>query len=286
MKRLLTTLIFAGFCFVFTAKAQDYQSDKNRQEYKSPYHVEFSYSLDDLIGDIISGSRGNPKDESQISYFDWDSSFIRKKYGGFGPPIRHYPEFSGLSEKSPEWKRQRLIAVGLRFLGYPYQHHHVPDWAPPEDWPWKQVGEGRNTKGLDCSNFTTFIYDMAFGYRTSSDIKKQSEQLKIHIGRGEERYFEAKIIERPESYEDFPKKLRTADLLYIKSHDEITHVIIWVGDIGRSPDGTPLVLDSTGGSRKDCNGASIPNGIYLRPFSKDSWYFKGMDHAIRIIHGD
>ncbi len=53
-----------------------------------------------------------------------------------------------------------------------------------------------------------------------------------------------------------------------------------------SPDGTPLVLDSTGTGHKDANGVAIPDGVHLRPFTADSWYFKSMSHALRYLQGE
>src|SRR5262245_28140682 len=64
---------------------------------------------------------------------------------------------------------------------------------------------------------------------------------------------------------------------------EISHVVIWVGGVGRGPDVTPLILDSHGGGVKDANGASIPCGIQLRPFRERSWYNESASHAIRIL---
>ena len=49
------------------------------------------------------------------------------------------------------------------------------------------------------------------------------------------------------------------------------------------PDGTPLILDSHGEGVKDSNGKSIPCGINLRPFRKNSWYFKSASHAHRLF---
>ena len=60
--------------------------------------------------------------------------------------------------------------------------------------------------------------------------------------------------------------------------------MLWVGPIGRSPDKTPLVLDSTGGSVVDSNGNHIPCGIHLRPFLENSWYYHSASHAIRVWH--
>ena len=39
-------------------------------------------------------------------------------------------------------RRQRVIAVALRYRGYGYQHHHIPDWDPPPEWPWKPTCAG------------------------------------------------------------------------------------------------------------------------------------------------
>jgi hypothetical protein len=50
-----------------------------------------------------------------------------------------------------------------------------------------------------------------------------------------------------------------------------------------SPDGTPLVIDSTGSRHKDSNEHAIPCGIHLRPFEKGSWYHQSFNHAHRWI---
>jgi hypothetical protein len=63
--------------------------------------------------------------------------------------VRHYPQPEGFHKKAVKWKQERVIATGLRFLGYDYQHHHIPDLNPPANWPWKEVGAGRNGKGVD-----------------------------------------------------------------------------------------------------------------------------------------
>lgn len=255
-----------------------------REGYRSAYKVEFSFPKEELIGDLLSGERGNPKEESSLPCEKWNSKDVRDRYGSWGPPAKEYPQPAELEGKSVEWKRERAIATGLRFLNYPYQHHHIPDWNPPDDWLWKPVGEGRNTKGLDCSNFSSFVYNQAFGIKPNSDVRRQAEMLKMPLAGRPGLYHEALRIERPASYEAFKSELKTGDLLFIESKGEITHVVLWVGGIGRSPEGAPLVLDSTDGSHKDAKGRLIPNGVNLRPFTESSWYFKGASHAIRIFN--
>jgi cell wall-associated NlpC family hydrolase len=142
---------------------------------------------------------------------------------------------------------------------------------------------GHNGKGVDCSNFTAFVYNLALGLKPSGDVKKQSAQLEIP-GPGPDRISRAVRIELPPSYAQRVKVLRTGDLLYIRNRkDEISHVVLWVGEIGQSPDNSPLLIDSHGEGVHDCRGNTIPCGIYLRPFCEKSWYCHSASHAIRVL---
>lgn len=64
---------------------------------------------------------------------------------------------------------------------------------------------------------------------------------------------------------------------------KISHVVLWVGSIGKAPDNVPLVLDSHGDGVKDSKGKFIPDGIQLRPFHEQSWYYNNSSHALRIL---
>ena len=91
-------------------------------------------------------------------------------------------------------------------------------------------------------------------------------------------------VELPSAYEERVKALRTGDLLFIRNRaGEVSHVVLWVGPIGKSPDGVPLVLDSHGADTKDSNGTLIPCGVHLRPFRKNSWYNGSASHALRVF---
>jgi cell wall-associated NlpC family hydrolase len=249
--------------------------------YTSPYSVEFTYSPKDLIGDLLTGERGNPRRQAAVPFDEWYSAATRKKFGAWGPPAKTFDPPSGLDSKSAAWKRQRVLAIGLRYRGYSYQHHHLPDWDPPAGWPWKEVGHGRNAKGVDCSNFTGLVYNLALGVRFSTAIGPQSEATEVTTSG---RTVRIQRIDRPRSYADCCKQFRTGDLLYIRNKaGRVSHVVLWVGDVGRAPAGTPLILDSTGGSRTDCNGRTIPDGVQLRPFTEDGWYHRSLAHAHRII---
>ena len=59
-----------------------------------------------------------------------------------------------------------------------------------------------------------------------------------------------KRIELPTQYEDFDKTLLTGDLLFIKSNKGVvSHVVLWVGKIGNSRDGVPLIIHPRSGAR-------------------------------------
>jgi hypothetical protein len=264
--------------FAFTARSQEPAGPA----YKSPYAVQFAYPVEDLIPDILHGPRADPKRQSRVPFDQWYTEATKKRFGAWGPPGFHHPVPPGADLKPAEWKRQRVIAVALRYVGLSYQHHYLPDFDPPPGWPWKEVASGRNARGVDCSNFTTFVYNLALGLKPDSGIQQQSEMKEVKLADG--RTVKCERIELPGGHADCVKVLKTADLLFVKNTSgNISHVVLWVGPIGRSPDQTPLILDSTGEGRKDANGNSIPDGVYLRPFTPTGWYFKSASHALRLI---
>jgi len=253
--------------------------------YQSPYTVEFSQRVEELIPDILHGDRAAPAHQSPVPLQEWYSPAVKQKYGAWGPPRAHLAEPQIAHGKSAAWKRERVIATGLRYVGYRYQHHHVPEWDPPADWPWKPVASGVRSKGVDCSNFTTTAYTLALGIKPSSDIHKQSAMTEAPLKDG--RMVQAHRIALPESHEAVSKTLRTADLVFIKNDSgQVSHVVLWVGSIGREPDAVPLILDSTGEGRKDSSGTIIPDGVQLRPCSAKSWYYRSASHALRLIPDD
>jgi hypothetical protein len=77
------------------------------------------------------------------------------------------------------------VAAAARFIGYEYQHHHIPDWDPPDDWPWKQCCGARHDKGIDCSNFSGWNYNWAFGIHLNTDVHKQAAASTARSAHGE-----------------------------------------------------------------------------------------------------
>ena len=254
--------------------------DAKRDTYVSPYSVKFTHPLKELVGDL-DGPRGDPHIQSDVPFREWNTEANRKKFETWGPPQRHYPEPDGIANKSREWKQQRVIAVALRYQGYGYNHHHIPDWLPTEGGA-KKAGGGHNPKGLDCSNFTTFVYNLGFGIKPNSDVHKQAEEREFALP-GEKRQHKVELIPKPATYKELVDKLQTGDLLYIRNDKgQLAHVVLWVGSIGQ-PDKVPLIIDSHGDSVKDSEGNNIPNGIHLRPFVEKSWYYHSASHALRVF---
>jgi cell wall-associated NlpC family hydrolase len=250
---------------------------------KPSYKLQFSGSADELIGDILHSERGDPHMESGTPHHEWYSERVRRRFGAWGPTPRLYPPLAELDGRPLEWQRERVIATAARFVGYGYQHHHIPDWDPPHDWPWKHSCAGHNGKGFDCSNFTSFVYNQGFGIKISSGIQRQARV---------EHAFEAghsvriAQVDLPAGYLARREALRTGDLLYIRGREDgpITHVVIWIGAIGSASSSLPLIMDSHGAGVSDDEGNAIPCGVQLRPFREDSWYNRCASHAHRFFH--
>jgi hypothetical protein len=247
------------------------------------YRVEFRSPRDELIGDLERTERGDPRLEGEIGYSHWYTRKTFERWHGWGPPARQYPPLPGIAEWPLERKRERAIAVALRFVGYGYQHHHIPDWDPPADWTWKPTCVGRNGKGFDCSNFTSFVFNLGFGLRLGTEVHHQSEQRHVE-GPAPGRRVPIRLISLPAAYPDRIQTLRTGDLVYIRNReDRISHVVLWIGSIGRAPGDIPLIIDSHGDEVRDDQGVPIPCGVQLRPFREHSWYNKSASHALRIL---
>ena len=173
----------------------------------------------------------------------------------WGPLAKKYPNSDDLVSALPkgtniqQWKRDRVVAVAKTYINLPYRHHHIPAWNP-------QVpnGEGLTGPGLDCSNFTSWVYNFGFGIMLNSDVVKQAQMIPS-------RYYPLPDnIRRLSSNEDF----LPGDLLYIYNPDKtaIAHVIIFI-DEGH-------IIDSTKGR------------VDVRNFT--GWYRERLSHGVRIFN--
>ncbi|WP_435016888.1 C40 family peptidase [Tundrisphaera sp. TA3] len=287
MNKLLAATMAVAFAFAVSSPTADRPATAQApppEPYRSPYRIAYEWPREELVGDLDRTERGDHRIEAEIPHALWYAERTRERWGAWGPPARSYPPPPGVERWPADRKRERVIAVASRYLGYAYQHHHIPDWEPPAHWRWMQTCAGRNGKGVDCSNFTGFVYNLGFGLRISTDVGIQAEQA---TAREAGRAVPIRRIALPESFEERIQALRTGDLLFIRNKSgKISHVVLWVGPIGKSPDGVPLVMDSHGEDTRDSEGRLIPCGIHLRPFRKNSWYNMSASHALRIIPDD
>jgi hypothetical protein len=280
--RRIMIACFAAAMFLMPVVASADEGRIVETAYASPYSIRLPYSIEELIPEILSGERGDPRNESELPESVW---YDHSKVGPWGPLPRAYLPPADANGNSAMFKRARIIAVAMRYTGYGYRHHYIPDWDPPAGWHTPKPGGARHDgKGVDCSNFTSFVYNQGLGIKFSSDIQKQADISSASInGSGE--YVTVEIIPRQETVEAWKKVLKPGDLIFIRpvSGSGISHVIMWLGEWGVSSDGTPLILDSHGEDARNSNGVLIPSGIYPRPCRETSWYMTNADHAIRII---
>jgi hypothetical protein len=272
-----------GFALSLSCCCTSWPAGSQTVGYQSPYALAFAVPVEQLLAADYSFPRNDFRQESEIPYEEWYSESTRQRYRSWGPKPRQYPPLPQSGKMDGAWMRQRLLAVAQRMIGLPYQHHHIPDWEPPSDWPWKQVAFGGQSKGLDCSNFTSWLYNYGLGIKLRTKVDEQAAAVEIP-GPGGTGTILAEVIYDDSGYDGLVRKLRAGDLLYIKNRQgEISHVVVWVGEYGRAPDGAPLIVDCTDTERRDCNGNAIPQGVQLRPFLPNCWYYRSFSHAHRII---
>jgi cell wall-associated NlpC family hydrolase len=255
--------------------------------YASPYALGFSTGGNRLNAGFDQLPWNDPAAEPAQPVADWQAAHARLAEGiwprgaAWGPPASQYPAPS-LPGTDPAYLRERVIAVAARHIGLAYQHHHIPSWVPPPGWAWRPVAAGTNGPGLDCSNFTSFVFNYALGIKLPTGIGLQGGALTLTGPGG------AGCL-RPEAiplrhYAALGAVLAPADLIYIRDRSgRIVHVVMWLGATGRSPDGDPLVIDCSQTRHRDANGVMIPPGVRLRPFRQDGWYWRHVSHARRII---
>lgn len=180
--------------------------------------------------------------QSPVPFSEW---YLESKQGTWGPKATIYPKVTPPNGCDPiAWQRERIIKVAERYIGLSYQHHHIPGWAPPSTWVSKL--NGPESAGLDCSNFTSWVYNYGLGIKFSSDITEQSES-KTAPGRR---------LQKDEAF-------AAGDLLFILKGDRslVSHVVIYINE--------NQIIDAHDKS------------IQIRPFR--GWYKTHLSHARRVI---
>lgn len=200
---------------------------------------------------------------------------------------------------SSVFQRQRLLQAVSQLIGTPYQHLHLPDFNPwangyqTQDsggtdpvWPWSPVSDtstihttqgtpltniyqqdyGTGTAGIDCTDTSAYIYNLALGIQLNSGTSTQvtfSSGTQPEVGNSplatildadgslitptfiKSPNYGTAVINAPGSLEAsvFPF-LEPGDLLYISGDpgSAISHVVIWLGEYGTNADGSPSTV--------------------------------------------
>lgn len=244
--------------------------------YQTPYALHFSCPQSALAAGFDQAPWNDPQAEAALPFGVWEAAHAKARGAAWGPPARAYPA-PRLPRQDETYLRERVIFVAALHIGLAYQHHHLPSWVPPPGWPWLPVAAGENGPGLDCSNFSSFVFNYALGLRLPTAIGAQAVQLALQGPGGG-----CQPVKRLHAarYDALVAMLQPADLLYFKDrHGRIRHTGFWVGGLAA----TPLILDCTDSRRLDGRGATVPTGVHLRPFDETSWYWRHLSHAHRVI---
>jgi len=220
------------------------------------------------------------------------------------------------------WATQRLLAAAGQLIGTPYQHLHLPsfdpapsvsagrfNWSAVSNEPLLQttqqlpsaVGPSANPyassygvpeAGIDCTDFSAYIYNLALGIQLYSGTGTQiqfdsgtaptptnnpSPSLSLALDpygapitpsffKGPN--YGRDTVNAATSLDPLIGQLQPGDLLYIGGPDGIRHVVIWLGPYGTLADGspspvnlvisshdnTPAIFDLTSGSDLDADG--------------------------------
>lgn len=299
IRSVLSLLAFAAILLPASGQAQGtypYPCDPSAcncpPAYTSPYTITYTCNAASLTVGFDQSPRNNIQLESSMPYADW---YVQSNYSvgdvTWGPPPAQYPAVAVPADAGcapAQWMRERLVATATKYIGYFYQHHHIPDWNPPADWPYNPANLGCQTAGIDCSDFSSWYYNYGLGIKLATGVLTQSEPTTPVAGPGGVGSITPQVVAQsvgnvPPDFNTLCGLLQTGDLLYIKGSPmgSITHVIMWIGPLGSGPD--PLIIDSHGDEVVDENGVTISLGIHLRPFRQAEWYYTSFDHAMRFL---
>lgn len=199
----------------------------------------------------------------------------RYSNGGWGPradalPPPVIPQDAGCDPTT--WKQERILTVAMRYinapdnpLGLQYRHHHIPAWNPQTSTYTGGAEENPDTDapagtapwgpgpGLDCSNFTAWVYNYGLGIKFGGDVHKQFAGTAGAMGTRIPR--------------DGP--FQPGDLVYLHPNsdpNEASHVVIYIDD--------QHIIDSR------VNAQNVP-GVQVR--NRTGWYSEAVLGAWRPI---
>jgi len=225
------------------------------------------------------------------------------------------------------WEQQRLLAAASSLIGTHYQHIHLPSFnaakVPTNDYTWSGVSTnqflqtsrelifgntstvinpyaatyGIATNGIDCTDFSSYIYNLALGIQMYSGTATQVEFTNsagtpVLLGTNaiptatilandgsvitpnfiESPNFGTGLLNGPGSLNSVIAQLRPGDLLYMwGAPTNISHVVVWLGTYGSTVNGkpstVPLIISSHDNTPAIFNTTNInsvtglPNGL-------------------------
>lgn len=311
--------------------------------YTSPYTVNFTIPTDQLLYDFSSryNSVVNNTSPSQALWYNagWYGNAVDQAWGpqivgSLGAP--EAPSNPDSSYGTLAWQQQRLVAIATQFqlvngnaLGTIYQHHHLPQFSPytsNPNWPadltgpppitWGTANGGNSTAsaGIDCSDFTSLVYNLAFGYQLDTNVNTQAQPT-TPITTPTGSTLPTAVIAGPtmnngatldpndqQQYDDIVGQFEVGDLLYMHSGTGTpgngtfsdVHVVMWLGlqnitfttSANITANATiPLIISSHNDTPAiwDENGVLPAPGVQILPFAADSWFYTNFDHAQRIL---
>ncbi|HZQ05521.1 MAG TPA: NlpC/P60 family protein [Anaerolineae bacterium] len=167
----------------------------------------------------------------------WYSKF---RHDGWGPHAAQYPAVKIPKNcNAQEWQRARVIAIAERYIGLSYQHHHIPTWNP------REIGTG-----LDCSNFTAWVYNYGLGIKFTSALEAQA------VGA----HAPGRVLRADE-----PRRAGDLIFLFNQKRTRISHVVIYLD--------TQHIIDA--------HNDQSSNGVQVREIK--GWYATHQALARRII---
>jgi cell wall-associated NlpC family hydrolase len=223
----------------------------------------------------------------------------------WGPQPISFPSATVPTNCDPvKWSQTRVVAAGMQYVNnsaYNYCHHHVPNWMPPDTPYYRNYNIcssygieqfGRGWTGIDCTDFTSWIYNMAFGGIMNADTGAQACSPKDAPG--------IMLPWTRVQTEQFGSVLQPGDLLYICGDADVptvTHGIVWtnvtantsqIPELIRNMDPNQQASAQRMANQYLAGGKPIyiimdahANGPNLRPFV--GWYQEAFSHARRMI---
>ncbi len=262
--------------------------------YASPYDISPIFTQAQLGDDFAKRDKLNPSTMAKSKWSDLNQKYYTQNtiVGiAYGPPLAQFPAPSTKPTslaRTLDWRQQRLLYVARRYINTQYQHHHLPQWDPPQTWPidpGNLVPSRHQTPGIDCSDFTAWVYNYALGIKMTSGILEQAALTSVEDASGAA--IEIQKILSTGDFNSLVAQFQPGDLLYIckENSTTVSHVITWIGQVNGT--GDYLVIDSHGENVTDSEGRMIPSGVQLRPFSdspgNNTWYYTSFSHANRIV---